>query len=45
MISQLGVAWLMSHAVSGALGLSFNVPATPPENASKQLSAAPVGVS
>ncbi|BCS19486.1 glycosyl hydrolase family 79 C-terminal domain-containing protein [Aspergillus puulaauensis] len=45
MISQLGAAWLLSHTVSGALGLSVNVPTTPPENASKQLSAAPVGVS
>lgn len=45
MISQLGAAWLLSHTVSGALGLSVSVPATPPENASKQLAAAPVGVS
>ncbi|OJI95828.1 hypothetical protein ASPVEDRAFT_48145 [Aspergillus versicolor CBS 583.65] len=45
MISQLGAAWLLGHTVPGALALSFSVPATPPENASKQLSAAPVGVS
>ncbi|RDW63196.1 glycosyl hydrolase family 79 C-terminal domain-containing protein [Aspergillus mulundensis] len=38
-------AWLLSQFVSSALAISFNVPATPPENASKQLSAAPVGVS
>lgn len=33
--------WLVGQASS----LTFNVPATPPSNASGQLSAAPVGVS
>ncbi|KAL3481247.1 hypothetical protein BJX99DRAFT_253905 [Aspergillus californicus] len=44
MISKLSVAWLASQ-ISGAVALSFSVPASPPSNASKQLSAAPVGVS
>ncbi|KAL2855385.1 hypothetical protein BJY01DRAFT_257082 [Aspergillus pseudoustus] len=45
MISHLSTVWLLSHAVSSAVAVTFNVPATPPANASKQLSAAPVGVS
>ncbi|KAL4974027.1 hypothetical protein BDW66DRAFT_161629 [Aspergillus desertorum] len=45
MSSRLSVALFLGHAVSGALALTFNVPSTPPGNASKQLSAAPVGVS
>lgn len=45
MFSQLGAAWLLSYPIAGALTLSFGVPATPPENASKQLLTAPVAVS
>ncbi|KAL2823214.1 hypothetical protein BDW59DRAFT_180787 [Aspergillus cavernicola] len=45
MISKLSVAWLLSHAAAGAIALSFNIPNSPPANASKQISAAPVGVS
>ncbi|KAH8593538.1 hypothetical protein B0O99DRAFT_662702 [Bisporella sp. PMI_857] len=37
-------AWLLSH-LSLASGLTFSIPATPPSNASTQLSDAPVGVS
>ncbi|KAL2788516.1 hypothetical protein BJX66DRAFT_352655 [Aspergillus keveii] len=44
MISHLPTVWLLSHAAS-TLAVTFNVPASPPANASKQLSAAPVGVS
>jgi hypothetical protein len=44
MISHLPTIWLLSHAAS-TLAVTFNVPASPPANASKQLSAAPVGVS
>ncbi|KAL5046138.1 hypothetical protein BDW71DRAFT_197861 [Aspergillus fruticulosus] len=45
MASRFYVAWFLAHVVSSALALTFNVPSTPPANASKQLSAAPVGVS
>ncbi|KAL4771977.1 hypothetical protein BDW60DRAFT_222873 [Aspergillus nidulans var. acristatus] len=45
MTSRFSVAWFLSHAASGILALTFNVPSTPPANASNQLSAAPVGVS
>ncbi|KAL3466116.1 hypothetical protein BJX64DRAFT_296058 [Aspergillus heterothallicus] len=45
MIPYLPTVWLLSHAISSTLATTFNVPATPPANASKQLSAAPVGVS
>ncbi|KAL4998650.1 Six-hairpin glycosidase-like protein [Aspergillus recurvatus] len=45
MASRASVAWFLGHAVSSAFALTFNVPSTPPANASKQLSAAPVGVS
>ncbi|KAJ0414830.1 hypothetical protein BJY00DRAFT_320701 [Aspergillus carlsbadensis] len=44
MISHLPTVWLLSHAAS-TLAATFSVPASPPANASKQLAAAPVGVS
>ncbi|KAL4899291.1 hypothetical protein BDW74DRAFT_171583 [Aspergillus multicolor] len=45
MFSRASAAWVLSHLVSSALAVTFDVPSSPPENASKQLTAAPVGVS
>ncbi|KAL2814146.1 Six-hairpin glycosidase-like protein [Aspergillus granulosus] len=45
MISRLATVWLLSHVVPSTFAVIFSVPATPPANASKQLSTAPVGVS
>ncbi|KAF5004573.1 hypothetical protein FDECE_8936 [Fusarium decemcellulare] len=44
MASILATVWLVSQ-VASVSGLTFNVPSSPPSNASAQLSAAPVGVS
>ncbi|KAL4930981.1 uncharacterized protein BDV17DRAFT_297481 [Aspergillus undulatus] len=45
MPARFSAVWLLSHLVSGTVALTFNVPASPPENSSPQLSSAPVGVS
>ncbi|KAL4947659.1 hypothetical protein BDW69DRAFT_204185 [Aspergillus filifer] len=45
MIARTTTFWLLSHIVSRASALTFDVPSSPPVNSSPQLSSAPVGVS
>ncbi|KAJ5799581.1 CAZyme family GH79 [Penicillium psychrosexuale] len=44
-MALIPISALLLGLAASALGLSFNVPISPPSNSSKQLSAAPVGVS
>ncbi|KAL4940004.1 hypothetical protein BDV06DRAFT_230689 [Aspergillus oleicola] len=45
MFARITAVWLYSHILSRAVALTVDVPSSPPDNASPQLSAAPVGVS
>ncbi|KAL2017348.1 hypothetical protein VTK56DRAFT_2271 [Thermocarpiscus australiensis] len=44
-MQSLSIIWLLSQAPQLAAAISFNIPSSPPSNASPQLDPAPVGVS
>ncbi|KAL4795812.1 hypothetical protein BDV19DRAFT_378566 [Aspergillus venezuelensis] len=45
MVARLSTLWLQSYIIASAIALTFEVPSSPPDNSSPQLSSAPVGVS
>ncbi|GAB1313734.1 hypothetical protein MFIFM68171_03944 [Madurella fahalii] len=44
-MQRIGLLWLLSHAPQLAVAINFDVPSSPPSNASPQLDPTPVGVS
>ncbi|KAK4160629.1 beta-glucuronidase [Cladorrhinum sp. PSN259] len=44
-MQYIGIGWLLSHAHLAAAAVTYNIPSSPPSNASPQLDPTPVGVS
>ncbi|KAK4226038.1 beta-glucuronidase [Podospora fimiseda] len=45
MMQYLGIIWLLSYSSLARAAVTYNIPSSPPSNASPQLDPAPVGVS